>query len=457
MPRSFAAWFLFPPAASQSLGNGRPFELVEAETRETLGTRGRAEAVPDRGGKVVQVDPRAAREREGSFEDVLELSHVPRPRVFQHAFERSGRDFLGPNSVVPAEGRDEMLDEERDVLLALAEGGKSDRDDVQAVVEVRPKTPRRHFLLEVLVRRGHDPHVHVDRAGRAEGQDFLFLDGAQELDLQRQGDFRDLVEKQRSAFRCLEDPLVVLDGARESAPPVAEELAFEQGVGERPAVERDEGAVREGAFRMDGPRDEFLPGAVLALDEDVALVLRDGLDRLVDLAHGRAPADEFPEAGRPPELEAEAADLLAEAAQFQGLLHLEQEFVRMAGLDQVVARAELHGLDRGLDGTVAGEHEGRDVEGTFLHRAQQAHSVEHGHVEVGDDEVEGLAFESLECLGPVVGRRHAVTSPLEDLGQRPGHVGLVLDQEDATPCHRRADSGSVRQGSSIVKVVPSPT
>ena len=54
----------------------------------------------------------------------------------------------------------------------------------------------------------------------------------------------DLVEEERSALRLLEEALLLLDGARERAALVAEELGLEEVLGHRAAVDRDERAGR---------------------------------------------------------------------------------------------------------------------------------------------------------------------------------------------------------------------
>src|SRR3546814_9307985 len=67
--------------------------------------------------------------------------------------------------------------------------------------------------------------------------DRAFLQKSQQLDLQRQGDVADFVEKQRAAVREFDLALGRLDRAGEGALLVSEQLAFEQVFGDRGAVE----------------------------------------------------------------------------------------------------------------------------------------------------------------------------------------------------------------------------
>ena len=66
------------------------------------------------------------------------------------------------------------------------------------------------------------------------------LQHAQELRLRGRRHLADFVEEQRAAVRQLERALPPRDGARERALLVAEQLGFEQGVGNGGAVERHE-------------------------------------------------------------------------------------------------------------------------------------------------------------------------------------------------------------------------
>ena len=79
---------------------------------------------------------------------------------------------------------------------------------------------------------------------------------------------------------------------------VAEQLALEQRLRQRRAVDRDEGGVRPRARAVDRPRRELLAGAALAEDQDRRLGPGHARDELVHPTDGRALADHFG-AGRP--------------------------------------------------------------------------------------------------------------------------------------------------------------
>ena len=110
---------------------------------------------------------------------------------------------------------DEVVHQERNVLLPLPERRQLDGDDVQPVVEVFPEGlvgdrlssgpcswPRstRTFTLRV--------------CGLADARKLPFLQNAQQLHLEGRGQLADLVQEQRALVRLLHQTLFVGDGAR---------------------------------------------------------------------------------------------------------------------------------------------------------------------------------------------------------------------------------------------------
>ena len=70
--------------------------------------------------------------------------------------------------------------------------------------------------------------------------DLPLLQRAQQLDLHGRRGLPHLVEEERAAVGGLEEALLALPGVGEGALHVPEQLALEQGVGQRPAVDADE-------------------------------------------------------------------------------------------------------------------------------------------------------------------------------------------------------------------------
>ena len=82
-----------------------------------------------------------------------------------------------------------------------------DRNDVQPPIEVRPETPFGDFQGKVTIAAGNDSDVDRLRLDRADRKDFLLLQRAKQLGLERQRDFANLVEQEGAAAGRAEQPL----------------------------------------------------------------------------------------------------------------------------------------------------------------------------------------------------------------------------------------------------------
>ena len=135
---------------------------------------------------------------------------------------------------------EEVLGEQRDVVTALAQRRQVERDDVQAVVEIAAEVSGANLLVEVAVRRRDDARVDRNRLGRADGNHFALLQHAEQLDLRRRRRLADFVEEERALRRRAEEAELVADRAGERSLHVTEQLALEQALGQRAAVDREE-------------------------------------------------------------------------------------------------------------------------------------------------------------------------------------------------------------------------
>ena len=140
--------------------------------------------------------------------------------------------------------RDELLEEvvgqQQDVGLALAQRRHEDREHVQPVVEILAELAGGDRLLEILVGGGDQADVGADGLGAAQPLELALLQHAQQLDLRREVQLADLVEEQRAAVGQLEAPLLGGVRAGERALLVAEQLRLDQVVRQRRAADLDE-------------------------------------------------------------------------------------------------------------------------------------------------------------------------------------------------------------------------
>ena len=141
----------------------------------------------------------------------------------------------------------EMIDEQRDVLLALAQRRQRDAENIQAVVKVGAEGSLFDQRRQILVGGGDGAEIHFDRLVAAHARDLLFLEDAQQVGLSFQADVGNLVEKNRAPFGDFKLALLAVLRAGEGALFVPEELAFQQRFRQRPAVDGDHGHKAPGA------------------------------------------------------------------------------------------------------------------------------------------------------------------------------------------------------------------
>ena len=240
------------------------------------------------------VDRRRLAHHDHRLDDVAELANVAGPAVRAERGHRVGRDELVDRAVV-ALLAEEVLDQERDVLGALAERRHREHHDRDAVVEVEAEAPVVDLGAQIAVRRGDEAHVDRDLVPSADAAEPAPLERAEQRGLERWRELADLVEEERAAVRALERALVPTVGAGERALLVAEELARDERRRERAAVDDDERAARARALVVERACDQLLAGAGLAHEQHRRVGLRGAADPRHQAAHhGRAASQAGP-------------------------------------------------------------------------------------------------------------------------------------------------------------------
>ncbi len=286
--------------------------------------------------------------------------------------------------------------------------------------------------------------------GRAEPPHLAALEGAEELDLERAGHLRDLVQEQGAAVGLLEEAELVHGGAGEGAPHVAEELGLEQGLRHRAAVHGHERARRARAGVVHGLGDDLLARAGLALDQERGVGGGDALDEVQHRVHGGRLRDEPGEPIALAELGAQVLVLPAQGPAGQRLVDTVIELVWLLAFLEVVQRPEADGLLGGFPLGVGGEQDHFGRRGMGLGRPQHVQAVAVRHAEIGDDEVEDFLREALGRGGDAVGLQDAMAALAEEQRQGGSRRGLVVHDQEV--CHGQAASS----GNSMVTRVPSP-
>src|SRR2546427_12180991 len=108
-----------------------------------------------------------------------------------------------------------MLDEQRNILAALAKRRKFEGDHVQAVVEIFAKTTVTHQAEQIDIGCSDDAHVHLDILRAAQAHEFAFLDNPQQLGLRFEANGRNFIEENGALIGHFEKSLLRGDSARE--------------------------------------------------------------------------------------------------------------------------------------------------------------------------------------------------------------------------------------------------
>jgi hypothetical protein len=132
--------------------------------------------------------------------------------------DRSGVQVADGSFVTGGEGAEEMAGEQQDVRPAVPQGRQVEGQHKHPVVQVEPETAVRHRALEVGAGRRNETCIELYNTLAAQPTDFALLHGGQQLGLQRQGQFSNLVQEQRAAMRLLEEASTRLVRTGESAP-----------------------------------------------------------------------------------------------------------------------------------------------------------------------------------------------------------------------------------------------
>src|SRR6266508_6277083 len=136
------------------------------------------------------------------------------------------------------------------------------------MIEVLAKVPVGDGAAKVDASRGDEHDVDGFCARAAEATDTAVLEDGEKLALERSGQQSDLVEEQRAAVRSLEKTRFGVTSVGEGSALVAEEFGLEQGLGNRGAIDVEEGIVAARRGLMKRARQQPLARPGLPEDQD---------------------------------------------------------------------------------------------------------------------------------------------------------------------------------------------
>ena len=216
---------------------------------------------------------------------------------------------------------------------------------------------------------------------------------------------------------------------------MAEEFGVGEGIGQRGAVDGDEGAIGARALLVEPAGEDGFAGAGFALDEDgrkvlteAAIGLDDGFELCAD-GRERVTEEEFGGGWSGGAVLVAAIGTTERAAASEG----EREFFDGERFGEVVAGAEAHGCDGGFD-AFEGRHD--DDAGGFGKRAgaEEIEGVAVGQVKIDQGEIEAERVEKTASFGERGGFADVGVELAEMSGEAFAENGVVVEHENsATP------------------------
>ncbi len=135
------------------------------------------------------------------------------------------------------------------------------------MIEVASEPAFGHCDVQLLIRRRHHTHIHRDLLYSAQPVVRNSVEHAQQLHLHLGIELADLVEKNGSLIRQLEQALLRGIRSAERAAVITEQFALEQMFGQRRAAQVHPRLLRAQRIMMQGTRHQLLAGTALAGDQ----------------------------------------------------------------------------------------------------------------------------------------------------------------------------------------------
>ena len=361
---------------------------------------------------------------------VAQLADIAGPWISEQARRGVGRQALAVTR--PPE---KVLRERHDVGQPLPQRRHMHRDDSEPVKQILPEPALTHGAGEVAMGRGDDPYVDRRRFA-AQRRYHPFLQHAQKLRLHCEIHVADLVEKQGASVGFPERAKPVRYRPGKGSTHMAEQLAFQQLLGDGGAVDGHEGMAGAEAVGVDSAGDHFLTRAGLARDQYRRVAIGEQADRLLHGAHPGAGTDQCV-----------GVRNRRWSGSRLGRQHTGQqggEIVPAHWFREMVDGAEPNRLDRVGGRGHGGQHRNSGRREPRPDAAQHLHSIQSRHAQVEQDRVRRDSFEHGQRRFAIGGFTGLVAEISQGFGKPLAKHVVVIDDQDA--CH----------GSSMVKMAPRP-
>src|SRR5215471_497805 len=135
----------------------------------------------------------------------------------------SGKRF----SKLTGEPPDKDVREQRNVVDPISQWRSRDWEDIQAIPQILTEAAFFHVLLQISIRGGNNPDVDLECPGAAYPLKFAILKHAQQLALEIERQFTDLVQQQRTVVGHFKPSQFERGGSGKRALFVSEQLTLD--------------------------------------------------------------------------------------------------------------------------------------------------------------------------------------------------------------------------------------
>ncbi len=231
----------------------------------------------------------------------------------------------------------------------FAQGRDIDRNHVEPVVEVFAKRSVFERGAQVAIGGSDQPHVDLDGARAAQALEFALLQHAEKFDLDGGRHVSDFIEKESAFVGEFEFARLAGGGSGEGPFFVAEEFALQKILGDRRAVDFDEGTGSAARFFVDGAGDEVFAHSAFAAQQNGGVGGRNAFDGGEHFLHFGTDRDDVGMAVLLSKGFAKRAVLFAQAGVIEFLVHHHPHLDERERLEDVIAGAGFHRLNRCLN------------------------------------------------------------------------------------------------------------
>ena len=330
---------------------------------------------------------------------------------------------------------------------------------VEAVEQVLPEPPLKDLLLQIPVGGSNDPHVHLQGLLSTDPLKALVLQHPQNLYLHVLVDLPNLVQKDCPPICQLEAPPLSCGRPGEGSLLVAEQLTFQQALGQGGTVHLNEGLVLSGGKVVEGVGNQLLSRAALAGNQHRCLGIGSLPHHLEDPLHLGALADDGLKGGLGIQLLLQGGVADFQLPPCQRPLHNQGEAVKAQGLGEKVVGSVPHGVHRCVDAAVAGQHNDRNAGTLPPHSCQHLLTGNPRHTQIRNHQVNVTLLNLSQALTAIGCQTNGISLQLQGGGQTFPNIFLVVNNQDSKihDVYSKSLRSSWGMGSEMVKTVPSPS